>query len=132
MAIFGLGAWYGARGDVTETFLSNEVACVGWSYHDAPSLHKIMHHINISDIVYLKSYPANIGLIIKAVGIVVDDEVTSIENVGRACVKVKWVWEGEELMGKISDKYNVRLNTIYEEYNPIVQKRVIELLTSKK
>lgn len=129
MAIFGLGAWHGE--DVTDIFLSNEVACVGWGSHDAPALHKIMTHIKVGDIIYLKAHPPSEGLTIKAVGIVVDDKVVRIKGVGRACLRVKWVWSGEEYIGVIQDKYNVRNITLYEEYNPDIQQRVIELLTSK-
>lgn len=66
-------------------------------------------------------------MIIKAVGIVVDDKARSDPSLG-ACLKVKWVWHGHEAMGKIDDKYNVRNITLYEEVNPIVQERVIQLL----
>jgi len=54
----------------------------------------------------------------------------SIRDVGRACLGVRWIWSGEEYMGFIQDKYNVRNTTLYEEYNPGIQNRVIELLTS--
>ena len=116
---------------MTESFLSNEAACVGWSYRDAPSLHRLMNHIKVGDIIYIKSYPLAQGLEIKAIGIVLDDNVFSVKGVGEACLKVKWIWEGSEVIGKIDDKYYVRRITIYEEFNPDVQKKVVDLLTSK-
>ena len=128
MAIFGLGAFY--EEDVTNKFLLNNVACIGWSYKDAPSLHKLMSHIKVGDIIYIKSYPYAEGLEIKAVGIVLDDNVSPVNGIGKACLKVKWIWEGSEVIGKVEDKY-VRTITIYEEFNPAVQKKVVDLLTSK-
>lgn len=128
MAIYGIGAYYDE--DMTSVFLKKEVACVGWEEDDAPTLHKIMSHIKIGDIVYIKKYPPNEGLTIKAIGIVADDKVTFIKDVGEACLKVKWIWKGNELIGNIDDKYNVRQNTLYEEYNPTIQKKIVDLLTA--
>ena len=129
MTIYGLGSYYGSSGDVSEEFFHNNVACVGWGYEDSPSLHEMMYNVKIGDIIYLKSHPANIGLIIKAVGIVTDNTLLDKGDLGSACVTVKWVWKGEEIIGRLDDRYNVRLNTMYEEYNPIVLQMVIEYLT---
>jgi len=128
MAIFGIGAYYGE--DVTNVFLKKKVACVGWEEENAPTLHRIMAHIKIGDIIYIKKYPPNEGLTIKAIGIVVDDKLTRISKVGEACIKVKWVWKGDEYIGKIDDKYVVRTGTLYEEYHPDIQKKIINLLTA--
>lgn len=130
MTIFGIGAYFSE--DVTNVFLKKKVACVGWNEHDAPALHKIMAHIKVGDIIYIKKYPPNEGLTIKAIGIVADDKVTRIQDVGEACVKVKWVWKGpDEFVGKIDDKYIVHTGTLYEEYNPNVQEKIIDLLTAR-
>ena len=129
MAIFGLGAFY--EEDMTDLFLSNEVACIGWNYNDAPSLHKLMRYIKVGDIIYIKSHPPTQGLIIKAVGIASDDKVHGVTDVGEACLGVRWIWSGNEVVGKINDKYNVRNITLYEETNPDVQRRVLDLLLSR-
>jgi len=128
MAIFGIGAYYDE--DVTSIFLEKEVACVGWEEENSPTLHRIMAHIKMGDIIYIKKYPPNEGLTIKAIGIVADDKVTFIRDVGEACLKVKWIWKGNELLGNIDDKYNVRQNTLYEEYNLTIQKKIVDLLTT--
>lgn len=111
LAIFGIGALYGTE-DMTDIFLNQEVACVGWEEEESLSLHNIIKHIKVGDIIYIKTYPPNMGLTIKAIGLVVDDTVSRIDHVGEACLRVKWVWKGEEFMGKIEDRYNVRLNTL--------------------
>ena len=115
MAIFGFGATYD-REDVSARFVAAGVACVGWSETDAPPLHNILHHIKIGDIAFLKSFAPQIGLTIKAVGIVTGRKPQKIEHLGR--------------VGLLEDKYPVRSITLYEEYNPTVQERVIELLLS--
>ena len=129
MAIFGIGAWYSGD-DKTNDFLEKGVACVGWKEEETPTLHRIMAHIKIGDIIYIKIYPANKGLSIKAIGIVTDDKVSRIEDSGEACLEVRWIWKGDEYIGRIDDKYVVRTGTLYEEYNPDVQKKIIDLLTS--
>jgi hypothetical protein len=128
LAIYGIGAYY--EEDVTDLFLKKKVACVGWDKKDAPALHKIMSHIKTGDIIYIKKYPANEGLTIKAIGTVAEDKLIQVRGLGQACLKMKWVWVGEDYLGLIDDKYVVRLCTLYEEYNPMVQKKIIELMPS--
>jgi len=130
LAIFGLGAYYDGTTDMSDDFISNGLACIGWKERHGPAFHNVMRHIKVGDIVYLKSHPPTIGLIIKAVGIVTDDRVSTKKNLGRSCIKVRWIWNGNQVIGKIDDKYNVRNVTLYEEYSPVVQKRVLKLLFS--
>ncbi len=131
MAVFGLGAFYNNTTDMTDAFLSNGVACIGWARNDAPPLHRIIRHIKMGDIVYIKAHPPNQGLIIKGVGIVMDDEVFPDQDLGQACIRVRWIWRGNELLGHIRDRYPVRSITLYEEFNPEIIRRVIELLVSQ-
>ncbi len=119
---------YGGHEDVTDIFVRDNIACIGWSYSDAPALHKMMANMKIGDIVYIKTHTPRQGLTIKVIGIVTDDKVTPVKGAGKACVKVEWVWRGKEHIGKVQDRYNVRYNTLYEEYTPDVQKKVIDLL----
>jgi hypothetical protein len=128
MAMFGLGANYDGT-DVTQDFLNNSVACVGWPYDDAPSLHHIMRSFQVGDIVYIKSHPPNIGLIVKAVGLVRDSRVFESDH-GKACVRMEWIWHGNETLGHVDDRYNVKNNTLYEEWNPDVRNRILNLLLS--
>src|SRR5947207_1492318 len=93
MAIFGFGASYGGKEDVSEKFIKHGVACVGWSPTDALTLHTILKHIKTGDVAYLKSHPPNVGLIIKAVGIVTGKEVKNVPNLGMG-IDVKWTWKG--------------------------------------
>jgi hypothetical protein len=128
MAIYGIGASYD-NVDVSAKFIKKGLACIGWSEADAQPLFAILKHFKIGDIVYIKSHPPQVGLIIKAVGIVVGDELKTDKNL-RTGMPVKWLWTGEERMGKFDDKYPVRNITLYEEFSRPVQTRVLKLLLS--
>lgn len=126
MAIYGIGSHYGSTEDMSQDFINNNCACVGWAQSDAPGLHRAISSIKIGDIIYIKSYPPNVGLIIRAIGIVTDNIARDYyfsANSGFG-VGVKWIWVGE---GKVQfdDKYNVHRNTFYEEFIPEVQDFVL-------
>jgi hypothetical protein len=63
--------------------------------------------------------------------VVSEGKVRDYDDLG-AGVPVRWVWTGEERFGKLDDKWPVRSVTIYEEYHPEVQSRIIGLLLDKK
>jgi hypothetical protein len=128
MAIFGIGATYDR--DVSNEFIDNGVACVGWDATDASALHEILRFLKLGDIIYIKSAPIGKGIRVKGIGIVKDNTLISIPNLGTG-VLVNWVWSGHENLGTIHDKYNVRNNTLYEEFNRDVQTRILELLFTK-
>lgn len=125
MAIFGIGAYY--ESDVSGDFLKRGCACVGWSESDAPPAHAILRHLRSGDIIFIKSFTPRHGLTVKAVGLVKDGKVRSFGKLGSG-VAVRWVWSGEESLGKLEDKWPVRSVTIYEEYHPAVQNTVMDLL----
>lgn len=79
----------------------------------------------------MKSFTPNDGLTIKAVGIVREGTTRSFDNLGEG-VPVRWVWTGEERVGRLDDKWPVRTVTIYEEYHPLVQNRVMDLLLGNR
>lgn len=128
MAIFGIGATYDR--DVSNEFIDNNVACVGWDAEEAPALHEILRFLKLGDIIYIKSAPIGQGIRVKGIGIVQDNTLRQVPNLGTGVV-VNWFWTGHENLGAIDDKYNVRNNTLYEEFNRDVQERVLELLFSR-
>lgn len=129
MAIFGVGAHY--EEDVSEQFISQDCACVGWSESDAPPAHSILRQLRTGDIIFIKSFTPQGGLTIKGVGVVTEGKVRDIPNLG-ACVPVRWVWTGQVHVGKLEDKWPVRSVTIYEEHHPVIQARVIGLLLDRR
>lgn len=129
MAIFGIGAHY--ENDVSGDFLKHKCACVGWQEEHAPPAHDILRHVRTGDIMFIKSFAPHVGLTIKAVGVVTEGRTRPYQNLGTG-VPVRWVWTGEERLGKLDDKWPVRSVTIFEEHHPIVHARVIELLLDKR
>lgn len=126
MAIFGIGADFSGE-SMVQFFLDNQIAGIGYNYEDAPAIHRLLNGIKMGDIIYIKSHPPQIGLIIKAVGIVRRPDV--LPNEHGFGIDADWVWHGPEIrLGQIDDRYNVRNNTLYEEFNPEICNRVIDLL----
>jgi hypothetical protein len=134
MAVYGIGAAYGGNRDKTKDFLDKSCACIGWNEHEAPSLHKMLSKIKISDFIYIKSMSiATKELIVKAVGIVVDDNIEEKGKLGKG-VTVEWLWNGKESIPITTEMYknNVFNNTLYEEYLPHIQRRIIDLVLNKE
>lgn len=130
MAIFGIGSHY-EEVDVMNLFISGSVACVGWSEKEAPPANAILRHLRTGDIIFIKSFTPQGGLTIKAVGVITDGKVRNVPRLGQG-VSVNWVWQGFHRIGKLRDKWPVRSVTIYEEYHPMVQNKVIELLLNSR
>ena len=127
MAIYGFGAMFGGNTDVSGEFLRQGMACVGWAEQDAPPLFDILRNIGNGDLVFIKSFNPQVGLVIKAVGIVTDRTIREypVDGHPRHGVTVRWVWHGNDRVGKIDDKYPVRNLTLFQEHTPSVQGRVI-------
>ena len=128
MAIFGIGATYDT--DVSQDFINNGVACVGWDAIEASALHEMLRFIKVGDIIYIKSSPIGKGIRVKGIGIVEDNTLRTVPNLGTG-ISVNWLWSGHENLGTIKDKYNVRNNTLYEEFNAEVQGKILQLLFTK-
>jgi len=134
MAIYGIGCDYDGK-DVGNDFYTKGVACIGWAPEDKPYLYGIMKEIDIGDIIIIKSFFQRGGkqvLRIKAVGIVTDNLIKRVKNLGH-CLEVKWLrYEADgitelEFTKEEFDAGVQRQTTIYKEYNPDVCKRIIEL-----
>ena len=78
MAVYGIGAMYGGTEDMSEKFLENGVACIGFDPGDAPGLHEQLSKVKAGDVIFIKSYVPTSGLHIKAVGIVIDPDLRKI------------------------------------------------------
>ncbi len=137
MAIYGIGCDYDGK-DVGSNFNAKGVACIGWKPEDKPYLFGIMKEIGIGDIVIIKAFFQRSGkqvLRIKGVGIVTDNTIKPIRNLGH-CIEVKWLkYDADGLVEleytkKEFDAGVQRRTTIYKEYNPEICKRVVELLTT--
>ena len=135
MAIFGVGAhWDGS--DKTSDFIHHNLAVIGWDEKKAPGLHQIMRHMKVGDIVYLKSfYLRKSRLIVKAIGIILDDEILETTDLlilpgANLARNVGYIWEGSEDLPVPKDNEPVKSFTIYEEHNLVIQSRILELIFS--
>jgi len=130
MAIYGIGAYY-TDTDVSDRFVNRGVACVGWSQEDAPAVHRLLEHIKTGGIIYVKAHPPGRDLTVKAVGIVENELVEDFGELGRG-LRVRWLWRGpaQTWQESAEERYNVRANTLYEEFSQAVQTRILELLFS--
>jgi len=130
MAIYGIGAYYDE--DVSPDFISHNLAGVGWSFADAPELHKFIASLKVGDIIYIKAAsPSSPDIIVRGIGIIRDDVLltaattSSLVQAGR---NVVWKFTKEFRIPKPTERNNVRLNTLYEEFHPVVQAQIISRL----
>lgn len=135
MALYGIGCKYGDE-DVCSDFIKKKLACVGWGPDEKPFFHGILKDIDIGDIILLKSFFQRHGnqvLRIKGIGIIINNKIQEIEDLGH-CLDVKWV--SYEVDGLIdlefpNEEYDggvQRRSTIYKEYNDDICKKIITLL----
>ncbi|MFJ2682199.1 hypothetical protein ACIOYV_00500 [Pseudomonas sp. NPDC087342] len=127
MAIYAIGAYYDE--DVSVKFISQAIAGPGWGVEKAPELHQFVRSLKVGDVVYIKSVPpSSPDIIVKGVGFVVDDEIvldSSVVSIGR---NIKWLVVKHFRIPKPAEKNNVRLNTMYEEFHPLVQSEILKKL----
>jgi hypothetical protein len=128
MAIFGVGAYYDE--DVSQEFIRANLVGVGWNANEAPELHQFMRALKVGDIVYIKSFPpGSPDVIVKAIGIITDDEIRTAANSSNliSCGRnVRWIHTGDFRIPKPPEKNNVRSNTVYEEFHPVVQTAILQ------
>jgi hypothetical protein len=134
MAIYGFGAAYSGTEDMTAAFIKAGGAFVGWKRDEAPSAHAMLRQIEVGDLVFLKSFPPSMGLIVKAAGVVTQAGEDIMEWELGTGVRVQWTFIGSrdggtKPFGKIGDKADfTRGGTLYREYNPEVQRRIVQLV----
>ena len=125
MAIYGIGAYF--KIDVSDQFKEREIVGIGWDENDAPDLHEYIKSLKVGDIIYIKSAPRSGGITVKAIGIIIDSEFVNnnLVLIGR---NVKWISKDAFVLkpSELNGKNNVRSNTIYEEFSPKVQKRILK------
>lgn len=129
MAIYGIGAKYNNK-DVSDIFIKDNIIGTGWDNNDAPDLHVLIKSLKIGDVIYIKSSGVSSAISVKAIGVIIDNEILSKQNhtlteVGR---NIKWLHKVKFMISQPSGKNNVRLNTIYEEFHPNVLKEIIDKL----
>ena len=130
MAIYGIGAYYDQ--DVSPMFIQNGLAGTGWTFADAPEIHRFIIALKVGDIVYIKaSSPRSADIIVRGIGFVRDNQLidstasAGLVEIGR---RVDWRVTQEFRIPKPQERNNVRSNTIYEEFHPDVQAAIMAKL----
>jgi hypothetical protein len=127
MAIYGIGAYY--EEDVSAQFMANNIIGTGYEERDAPEIHEMIRRLKVGDIIYIKSYHPGAEIIrIKAIGIIYDSNVidfagsNGLVRIGR---NVQWLSREQfEIVPPIG-KNNVRHNTLYEEWHPVIWREIM-------
>ncbi len=133
MAIYGVGAYY--DDDVSDAFIANQLVGVGWDSTDAPELQEYFKSLKVGDIVYIKAAFGGADITVKGIGIISDNvirtraDTNDLVSTGR---NVTWLSTERFVIPRPPEKNNVRSNTVYEEFHPIVQQEIIRRLTSTR
>ncbi|HZR62777.1 MAG TPA: hypothetical protein VFA80_17675 [Xanthobacteraceae bacterium] len=131
MAIYGVGAFY--EDDVSSSFIANNLVGVGWSYNRAADLHQFMRSLKVGDIVYIKAARPGQNITVKAIGLIIDDQIRDDANSGGLvhCGRnVRWASTTTFTLPPRSGKNNVQNNTLYEEFDPQAQTEIMARIIS--
>jgi len=129
MAIYGVGAYYDEE-DVSDQFIEDHLIGTGWSIDEAPELHEYFSTLKVGDIVYIKAAFAGADITVKGIGVITDNAILNLTDheltqIGR---NVRWLHTERFIISRPAERNNVRANTVYEEFHPLVQAEIIRRL----
>ncbi|WP_286850429.1 MULTISPECIES: hypothetical protein [Sphingobacterium] len=123
MAIYGVGAYYDR--DVSSDFINQNLVGVGWDATDAPELQDYFQSLKVGDIVYIKAAFGQNDITVKAIGIISDNIIIRNNGLVSTGRNVKWIFTQKFVIPRPQEKNNVRSNTVYEEFHPVVLQEII-------
>jgi hypothetical protein len=129
MAIYGVGAYFDGDKDVSGEFVQNELVGVGWEPGDAPELQEYFKSLKVGDIVYIKAAFGGGDITVKGIGIIRDNAIRGRQDTNKLVStgrNVAWLNREHFVIRRPKEKNNVRNNTIYEEFHPLVQAEIIK------
>ena len=121
-------AFFGIDEHNSEKFVKQGVVCIDNSIAKEAVLFKTFQSIRTEDIVFIKSF-SQAGLKVKAVGVILSSITT--ENELGVCIPVEWIWKGEKFMEQFGEELAHCRDALYEEYNTLVQREIIDLLPAR-
>lgn len=124
MAIYGITA--GPHEVLLKEFLDNSKACTGRKNTGSRSSLFLFRQFRVEDIIFIKAFTPQSGLKVKAVGIVTSDSRSESDQ--GSCISVRWVWKGNKFIEDMDDNCPERSDSIYEEFNPWVQRELMDLM----
>lgn len=140
MAVWGIGAYNPSTyEDYSDRFIENKCAYIGYLPQKAKTIYQMVKYIKPGDLIFIKTVATkNKQMIIKAVGIVLDNDIQTLYDkstetrMGEAFPvlwKAKMKDDMEENRFDMSkDHLNTYTTTIFEEYNTDVINYVIQKL----
>lgn len=142
MAIYGAGSnWDGD--EIKEDFFNNSNYVIGWNINDAQDLYNMISTLKVGDIIYLKANkPGSFDIRVKGIGIVKSSLISVLFEKGENLsstrknfeLPVEWVHKDEFIISipkHIGKLTNVRAATLYEEFLPFVQSKIIDKIIDK-
>lgn len=123
MAIYGVGAYYDK--DVSSDFISQNLVGVGWDLQDAPELQEYFQSLKTGDIVYIKAAFGGNDTTVKAIGIIRDNLIIRNNGLVSTGRNAKWIFTHKFVIPRPQEKNNVRSNTVYEEFHPVILDEII-------
>lgn len=123
MAVYGVGAYYDQ--DVSGEFIKQNLVGVGWNDQDAPELKEYFTSLKVGDIVYIKAAFGGKDITVKGIGIITDHNIIRNNGLVSTGRNVKWLSTEKFVIPRPKEKNNVRSNTVYEEFHPIVLNEII-------
>ena len=124
MAFFGMDA--SQVESLPEGFACNSGECLICEKRDDIHAHCLFRHLRAGDVVFLKKYTPQSGLVVIAAGVVTPGSL--IENEAGSCAHVHWEWSGERHTARPEDVDETRGDPVYEEFDLGVQRNIIDLL----
>ena len=121
-------AFFGIEEHNSEKFAQQGVVCIDNSIKKGAGLFKTFQKIRTEDIIFIKNF-TQAGLKVKAVGVVLSGFLT--ENELGVCIPVEWIWKGEKLIEQFGEELAHCRDALYEEYNTLVQREIIDLLPAR-
>jgi len=133
MAVYGNGyKYFSGRVDVSNQFLSRNVACMRYDSEEYIYYSKLYGEINDGDIIFLKTAPyREQKLRIRAIGTANNPLPEQKGTIGFG-IDVNWVKDFENNMNECNNPsdggWHPRVGSIYKEYNPRIIKFINDLL----
>jgi hypothetical protein len=128
MAFFGMDS--SEVENVPEGFSCKETECLICEKGQDKRVHCLFHQFRAGDVVFLKKFTPQTGLVVLAAGVVAPGSL--IEDKVKTCAHVQWAWSGEKHLVEPEDLDDARGNSIYEEFDLAIQREIMELLPNSK
>lgn len=121
-----MAAFFGIDERQARGFVDNRVVCIPRMPEGEAELHAIVSPIKNEDVVFIKHWTPEVGLHVKAVGLVRSE--VPLEETGPVCLPVDWVWQGEKELETFDEVLAQSGQDLYEEHNIQIQREIIDLL----